>query len=83
MAEASEIKVPKSYSLDPAVIAWVTQKAARLTIENEGGERASDSKVVNEILTAAMEADKQAVSKSPTNQTTKKSKPARVESVAA
>lgn len=50
-------KVSKSYSLDPAVIAWVMQKAARLTIEGNG-ERASDSKVVNDILTAAMDADR-------------------------
>jgi hypothetical protein len=56
MAEKPEIKVTKTYSLDPIVIAWVTQKAARLTLENEG-ERASDSKVVNDILTTAMEAD--------------------------
>ena len=48
-------KVSKSYSLDPAVIAWVMQKAARLTID---GERASDSRVVNEILTKEMELDK-------------------------
>lgn len=51
-------KVSKSYSLDPAVIAWVMQKAARLTIESSTGERASDSKVVNDILTAAMDADR-------------------------
>lgn len=64
MEEKNELKVAKSYSLDPAVIAWVTQKAARLTIQNEG-ERASDSKVVNDILTAAMEEDKRAQRTSP------------------
>jgi hypothetical protein len=57
-----EIKVTKTYSLDPAVIAWVTQKAARFTIEN-AGERASDSKVVNDILTAAMQDDLQPLPK--------------------
>jgi hypothetical protein len=62
MAEKTEIKVTKTYSLDPIVIAWVTQKAARLTIEN-GRERASDSKVVNDILTVAMEEDKRATRK--------------------
>lgn len=48
-------KVSKPYSLDPIVIAWVSQKALRLGSEN--GERVSDSKVVNDILTAAMEHD--------------------------
>lgn len=51
-------KIAKSYSLDPDVVAWVTQRAARLTIEGLNGERANDSKVVNDILTAAMEEDK-------------------------
>lgn len=51
-------KIAKSYSLDPDVVAWVTQRAARLTIEGLNGERANDSKVVNDILTAAMEVDK-------------------------
>jgi len=55
--EKPEIKVTRTYSLDPVVIAWVTQKAARMTIESDG-ERASDSKVVNDILTAAMLEDK-------------------------
>lgn len=57
MSDKSEIKVTRTYSLSPAVIAWVTQKAARLTIEGDG-ERASDSKIVNDLLTAAMEQDK-------------------------
>lgn len=52
----SEIKITRTYSLDPAVISWITQKAARLTIEGNG-ERASDSRVVNDILTAAMKED--------------------------
>lgn len=49
------LKTSKSYSLDPTVISWVMQKAARLTVET--GERTNDSKLVNDILTAAMEAD--------------------------
>lgn len=56
MAEETEIKVTRTYSLDPAVIAWVTQRAARLTLESNG-KRASDSQVVNDILTAAMQED--------------------------
>jgi hypothetical protein len=48
-------KQPKSYSLSPAVIAWITQKAARLTIEN--GDQSSQSELVNQILTDAMQAD--------------------------
>lgn len=60
MAEETEIKVSKSYSLDPALIAWVAKKAARLTAENleKGQPRVSDSQLVNDILTAAMEDDK-------------------------
>lgn len=53
--EETTNKVTRAYSLDPIVIAWVSQKALRLGSEN--GERVSDSKVVNDILTAAMEAD--------------------------
>ena len=45
-------KQPKTYSLDPAIMAWVTQKAARQTIEE--GERVSESQVVNNILEKAM-----------------------------
>lgn len=48
-------KIAKSYSLDPVVVSWVTQRAARLTIQGLNGERANDSKVVNDILRAAME----------------------------
>ncbi len=54
MADISQIKAPKTYSLSPAVVAWVTQRAARQTIE---GPTTSDSKLVNDILTAAMEED--------------------------
>jgi len=49
------LKTPRAYSLDPAVIAWVSQTALRLGSEN--GERVSDSKVVNDILTEAMNTD--------------------------
>ena len=56
MADKTETKITRTYSLDPVVIAWVTQKAARLTMQGDG-DRASDSKVVNDILTAAMEQD--------------------------
>lgn len=55
--ENSTNKVSKPYSLDPDVIAWVSKKAARLNYESENGERTSDSKLVNDILTAAMEED--------------------------
>lgn len=50
-------KVSKPYSLNPVVVAWVTQRAARLTIEG-AGRRISDSEVANDILTKAMEEDK-------------------------
>lgn len=56
MAEKPEIKITRTYSLDPDVVAWVTQRAARLTIEGNG-ERTSDSKVVNDMLKAAMAED--------------------------
>lgn len=56
MLENATNKVSKPYSLDPVVIAWVTQRAARLTIEG-AGRRISDSEVANDILTAAMEHD--------------------------
>jgi hypothetical protein len=75
MEEKSEIKITRTYSLDPAVVAWVTQKAARLTIEGNG-ERTSDSKVVNDMLRAAMEQDArneaQKKSYSPVSVSTKK-----------
>jgi hypothetical protein len=48
-------KQPKTYSLSPIVIAWVTQKAARLTLEK--GERASESELVNRILLERMSED--------------------------
>ena len=84
MMEESEIKVSKSYSLDPKVIAWVTQKAARLTME---GQRTSDSTLVNDILTAAMEEDrrKQGQDKELSHQTTteKKSRRAQAAPIAA
>jgi hypothetical protein len=57
MAEKSEIKITRTYSLDPDLVAWITQKAARLTIEKE--RRISDSEVANDILTAAMDKDLQ------------------------
>lgn len=56
LEEKTQNKVSKPYSLDPAVVAWVTQRAARLTISGDG-RRISDSEVANEILTAAMEHD--------------------------
>lgn len=56
MPEESKTKIIRTYSLDPDVITWVTQKAARVTIEGDG-ERASDSKIVNDILTNAMKED--------------------------
>ena len=49
-------KVTRTYSFDADVVAWVTQFAARKTINGEG-RRISDSEVANDILTAAMEAD--------------------------
>ena len=52
---AQDPKTSKSYSLDPDVITWVSQKAAAINIM--GQERTNDSKVVNDILRAAMEAD--------------------------
>ena len=52
--DRTEIKITRTYSLDPVVVAWVTQKAARLTMKGNG-ERSSDSKVVNAIIKAAME----------------------------
>ena len=51
----NELKIPKSYSLDPDVIKWVSDKAAVLTLE---GLNSNDSKLVNEILRAAMDDDK-------------------------
>ncbi len=54
MNERRENKVSKSYSLDPEIISWVAQKAARLTID---GEPTNDSKLVNDILRDAMEKD--------------------------
>ena len=58
--EENELKTPKSYSLTPAVIVWIAKKAARLTAENleKGEPRVSDSQLVNDILTEAMESDK-------------------------
>jgi hypothetical protein len=55
MTEKPEIKVTRTYSLSPAVVAWVTQRALQLSITGNGQERISDSKVVNDILTAAMD----------------------------
>lgn len=49
-----ELKIPKTYSLDPIVAAWVANQAALRTIENRGETSSSASEVVNEILTAAM-----------------------------
>jgi len=57
MGDKSEIKITRTYSLDPVVVSWVTRKAARVTIESDG-ERASDSKIVNDLLLAAMQKDK-------------------------
>jgi hypothetical protein len=54
MAEEKN-KKPKTYSLSPFVISWVTQKAAEQTIEN--GERSSESRLVEDILTEKMMED--------------------------
>lgn len=56
LQDQTQNKVSKPYSLDPVVVAWVSQKALRLGSEN--GERVSDSKLVNDILTREMELDK-------------------------
>ena len=48
-----ELKQPKSYSLDPIVVAWVAREAALRKIA--GDDNVSDSGVVNEILRDAME----------------------------
>ena len=60
MADEKENKVSKPYSLDPRVVAWVSRKANRLTDESRdnGGPRISESQLVNDILTEAMEDDK-------------------------
>jgi hypothetical protein len=84
MEEKNDLKAPKTYSLEPAVIAWVTQRAALLTIESKG--RVSESQVVNDILRAAMEADVEENENSPTSnkrKTNPKIRPARAEAVAA
>lgn len=47
-------KVPKTYSLSPAAIKWITQKAAKLTLE---GKRISESKLVDRILLERMSED--------------------------
>jgi hypothetical protein len=80
MEERSELKTPKTYSLDPAVIAWVTQRAAVLTIKNES--RISESQVVNDILRAAMEKDAED-SLSPTESKRKTNPKMRAVSIAA
>jgi hypothetical protein len=67
MPEKTELKVPKTYSLDPVLIAWVSQKAARQAIESNGQRPANDSKVVNDILRAAMEKDIEEIEDSPTS----------------
>lgn len=73
MTDKSEIKVTRTYSLDPAVIAWVTQRAARQTMANleADGKRVSDSEIVNSILTAAMESDIREQAKSPSEKKSK------------
>lgn len=58
MIEKPEIKVTRTYSLSPTVIAWIYEKAKQSAIESQGEERRNESKVVNDILTAAMEQDK-------------------------
>jgi len=55
MAEKPEIKVTRTYSLSPAVIEWVAEKAKRIVVESNGEERHNESKIVNDLLTAAME----------------------------
>ena len=84
MAEKSEIKVTRTYSLDPDLVTWVTRKSSLLTLEADG-ERISDSKVVNDILRAAMERDAEENEVSPTikKKTNPKLRAARMEAVAA
>jgi len=78
---AEENKVPKAYSLSPAVIAWVARKANRLTGESleNGGPKVSDSQLVEDILTEAMEVDsamERLLSKSPKTKAEKRNRPA-------
>ena len=60
MAEKSkkEKKVSKPYSIDPSMVKWVDQYAAKLTIET--GDNVNSSMIVREALNlykAAQEAD--------------------------
>jgi hypothetical protein len=48
-----ELKTPKSYSLHPIIIGWLTQEAAKRTMEE--GKSISASEVVNDILFKAMQ----------------------------
>ena len=48
-------KIPKSYSVDPIVAAWLANQAAKRTIESKGAKTPSVSEIVNEILTQAMQ----------------------------
>lgn len=55
MKDKSDLKIARSYTLDPIVVAWVTRKAALLTIQAKDDKQVSDSRVVNNILTETME----------------------------
>ena len=55
MSNKPDIKITQTYSLDPMVVAWVTQEAGLITVND--GKATSASKVVNEILLAAMSED--------------------------
>lgn len=57
MIEKPEIKVTRTYSLSPEVIEWIAQKAKQIVIESNGEERHNESKIANDILTAAMVED--------------------------
>lgn len=69
-----ENKIAKTITLDPAVVAWIARKANRMSAEalEKGEPRVSDSQLVNDILTEAMELDKTKTSPKITTPTTKK-----------
>lgn len=52
MEDKPEPKVTQTYSIDPVIVAWATQKAAQQT--QEVGKTVSASAVVNDILKREM-----------------------------
>jgi hypothetical protein len=48
-----ELKITRTFSLDPIVVAWLTQEAAQKTIESKSAVSASE--VANDILRGALE----------------------------